>query len=190
MEKRLDGMHVAMLVSDDFEQVEMTEPRKALEAAGAQVELVSDREGHVQGMRHDEKADRFPVDRSLEEADPAGFDALVLPGGALNADELRMNPKAREFVRHMDGQGKPMAVICHAPWLLVSSRVLSGRRLTSWPTIQDDIRNAGGEWVDQEVVLEGNLLTSRGPKDLPAFNRAMVDLFGEHRQGKTGRRAA
>jgi protease I len=189
MDKRLDGMRVAMLVGDDFEQVEMTEPRKALEEAGAEVKLVAAKKEKVQGMAHDEKADVFSADLTLDRARPEEFDALMLPGGAINADELRMVEKARDLARRMDEAGKPLAVICHAPWLLVSSGLARGRKMTSWPTIQDDIRNAGGEWVDEEVVRDGNLVTSRGPKDLPAFNRAMIDLLAEYRE-KQGRRAA
>jgi protease I len=178
-EKQLTQMRVAILVSDDFEQVEMTEPKKALEAAGAKVTLVSPNPGQVTGMNHDTKADTFKVDLTLDRANPADFDAVMLPGGALNADFLRMVPKAQQFVKKIEGSGKPMAIICHAPWLLVSSGLVKGRKLTSYYTIQDDIRNAGGNWVDQEVVRDRNWVTSRSPKDLPAFNPAMVELFAE-----------
>ncbi len=132
-------------------------------------------------MNHDVKADSVKVDMTLDQANPDDFDAVMLPGGALNADAIRMEPKAREFVRRMQVAGKPFAVICHAPWLLVSSGLVRGRTLTSWPSIQDDIRNAGGNWVDQQVVEDGNWVTSRGPKDLPAFNPAMIRLFSEKR---------
>lgn len=175
----LQGMHVAILVDNDFEQVEMVEPKKAIEQAGAKVTLVSPVHGRVQGMNHDVKADTFPVDMSLDQAKPEDFDAVMLPGGALNADKLRMNPKAQEFVRKIDSAGKPIAVICHAPWLLVSAGIVKGRKLTSYYTIQDDIRNAGGQWLDQETVRDGNWISSRGPKDIPAFNREMVKLFSE-----------
>jgi protease I len=178
-EKKLNGMRVAIIVADDFEQVEFTEPKKALEQAGANVTVISSQPGQVQGMNHDVKADTFKVDMTLDQANPDNFDAVMLPGGALNADFLRVQPKAQEFVKRMQAAGKPFAVICHAPWLLVSSGLVKGRTLTSYYTIQDDIRNAGGNWVDQEMVRDGNLVTSRSPKDLPAFNPAMVELFAE-----------
>ncbi len=175
----LTGLRIAILVADDFEQVEMTEPRKAFEQAGAQITLISPKPGQVQGMNHDVKADTFPVDLTLDQARPEDYDALLLPGGALNADFIRMDEHARQFVRHFDQAGKPMAAICHAPWLLVSSGVARGRTLTSYYTIQDDIRNAGGNWVDQEFVHDRNLITSRSPKDIPAFNRAAIELFSQ-----------
>jgi len=176
---RLDGMRVAIILSDDFEQAEMTEPRKALEQVGATTVLISPKPGQVTGMNHDVKADSFPVDMTLDQAQPSDFDAVMLPGGALNADFLRLNPKAQDFVRQLDSSGKPMAIICHAPWLLVSAGLVKGRKLTSYHTIQDDIRNAGGNWVDQEMVRDHNWVTSRSPKDLGAFNPAMVSLFAE-----------
>ncbi len=177
--KRLDGMRVAIILSDDFEQAEMTEPRKALEQVGATTVLISPKPGQVTGMNHDVKADSFPVDMTLDQAQPSDFDAVMLPGGALNADFLRLNPQAQDFVRQFDMSGKPMAIICHAPWLLVSAGLVKGRKLTSYHTIQDDIRNAGGNWVDQEMVRDGNWVTSRSPKDLAVFNPAMVSLFAE-----------
>src|SRR5579885_714784 len=178
---RLDGMRVAIIVTDDFEQVEMTEPREALDQAGAKTVLISPKSGKVTGMNHDVKADSFDVEMSLDQANPNDFDAVMLPGGALNADALRVVPKAQEFMRRMDQSGKPMAIICHAPWVLVSAGLVRGRTLTSYHTIQDAIRNAGGNWVDQEVVHDNNLVTSRSPKDLPAFNREMIALFAERR---------
>lgn len=186
MQHSLNGLRVAMLVADDFEQDEMTEPKKALEHAGAQVTLISPKPGQVTGMKHDQKADSFKVDMMLDQANPHDFDAVMLPGGALNADSLRMQTRARDFVKQMDTVGKPMAVICHAPWLLVSSGLVKGRTLTSYYTIQDDIRNAGGNWVDQEMVRDRNLVTSRSPKDMPAFNSAMVALFAEYKKNKLG----
>ncbi|MBX5491370.1 MAG: type 1 glutamine amidotransferase [Chloroflexi bacterium] len=179
-ERQLTGMRVAILVTDDFEQVEMTEPRRALDEAGAQTVLVAPKAGHVQGMRHDEKADTFPVDRTLDQARPEDFDAVLLPGGALNADALRVVPAAQAFVRAMDRAGKPIAAICHAPWLLVSAGLVQGRTLTSYHTLQDDIRNAGGRWEDRAMVRDRNWVTSRQPNDLPAFNQAMLELFAEH----------
>ncbi len=177
----LRGVRVAIIVHDDFEQVEMTEPRNALDAAGAQTVLISPVPNEVHGMKHDVKADAFKVDQPIDQANPDDYDALMLPGGALNADALRVHRKAQDFVRSFDGLGKPMAVICHAPWLLVSAGVAKGRRLTSYHTIQDDIKNAGGQWLDREVVVDDNLVTSRQPSDIPAFNRAMIQLFAEAR---------
>ncbi|HEX2911350.1 MAG TPA: type 1 glutamine amidotransferase domain-containing protein [Chloroflexia bacterium] len=176
---QLNGMRVAVLVADDFEQVEMTEPRKALEQAGAKVTLISPKSGEVHGMNHDTKADTFKVDMTLDQANPNNFDAVLLPGGALNADFLRVNQKAQNFVQAFDQSGKPMAIICHAPWLLVSAGLVKGRTLTSYHTIQDDIRNAGGNWQDKEVVRDGNWVTSRQPTDIPAFNQAIIQLFQE-----------
>ncbi len=178
---KLNGMRVAILATEDFELVELTEPKKALEQAGATTKVFSPRPGTIQGMNHDVEAGSVNVDMTLDQANPDEFDAVMLPGGALNADDMRMQPKAREFVKRMQAAGKPFAVICHAPWLLVSSGLVRGRTLTSWPSIQDDIRNAGGNWVDQQVVGDGNWVTSRGPKDLPAFNPAMIRLFSENR---------
>ena len=180
-QNRLDGLRVAIILSDDFEQAEMTEPRKALEQAGATTILISPKPGQVTGMNHDVKADSFEIDMTLDQAQPDDFDAVMLPGGALNADFLRLNPKVQNFVKQIDSNSKPMAIICHAPWLLVSAGLVKGRKLTSYHTIQDDIRNAGGNWVDQEMVRDGNWVTSRSPKDLGAFNHAMVSLFAESR---------
>ncbi len=178
-QNKLNGCRVAIILSDDFEQAEMTEPRKALEQAGATTVLISPKPGQVTGVNHDTKADSFNVDMTLDQAQPGDFDAVMLPGGALNADFLRMNPKAQNFVRQFDSQGKPMAIICHAPWLLVSAGLVKGRTLTSYQTILDDIHNAGGNWVDQEMVRDRNWVTSRSPQDLGAFNPAMVSLFAE-----------
>lgn len=175
----LNGMRVAIVADTDFEQAELVEPKKALDQAGATTKIISPRPGTIQGMNHDVKADTFQVDLTLDQANPDDFDAVMLPGGALNADALRMEPKAREFVKRMQAAGKPFAVICHAPWLLVSSGLVKGRTLTSYYTIQDDIRNAGGNWVDQEVARDGNWVTSRSPKDLPAFNPAMIQIFAK-----------
>jgi len=175
----LDQMHIAILVTQDFEQSELTEPRTALEQAGAATTLIAPKPGKVQSMRHDEKADQFDVDLTLDEARPDAFDALLLPGGALNADALRMEPRAQDFVRRIDQAGKPIAVICHGPWLLVSAGLARGRTLTSYPTIQDDLRNAGATWVNREVVRDRNWVSSRQPADIPAFNREMLGLFAE-----------
>ncbi|HEX6551212.1 MAG TPA: type 1 glutamine amidotransferase domain-containing protein [Ktedonobacteraceae bacterium] len=173
----VQGMRVAILVTDDFEQVELTEPKKALDQAGATTKIIAPKPGQVQGVNHDVKADTFPVDMTLDQANPTDFDAVLLPGGALNADSLRMEPKAQDFVRQIDSSGRPIAVICHGPWLLVSAGLAKGRTLTSYYTIQDDIRNAGAKWVDQELVRDGNWVSSRSPKDIPAFNKGMTELF-------------
>ncbi len=174
----LDGMRVAILVDTDFEQSELTEPRKALEGAGAICKIISPRQ-EITGVRHDEKKDTFKVDITLDRANPAEFDAVLVPGGALNADSLRVNQKAQQFIKQIDSAGKPMAVICHGPWLLVSAGLAKGRSLTSYHTIQDDLRNAGAQWEDREVVVDRNLVTSRQPSDIPAFNREMIQLFAE-----------
>ncbi|MBV8729934.1 MAG: type 1 glutamine amidotransferase [Acidobacteriia bacterium] len=173
----LHQMRVAILATDGFEEVELTGPRQALQEAGAQFEVVSDHSGEIQGYQHHEKAGKIAVDRTLDEAKPSEYDALLLPGGALNADRMRALPNVKQFIYEMDRAGLPMAAICHAPWELISAGIVRGRTLTSWPTIQDDITNAGGRWEDREVVVDVNLVTSRGPKDLPAFNREMLTLF-------------
>lgn len=178
-EKNLEGVRVAILATNGVEQSELTEPRMALEQAGARTWLIAPQAGVVQAMRHNEEAEQFNVDLTFDEANPTHFDALLLPGGALNADTLRGEPKAKEFVRRMNDAGKPIAVICHGAWLLVSAGLTHGRTLTSYHTIEDDIRNAGGHWVDKEVVRDHNWVSSRQPSDLPAFNREMIALFGQ-----------
>jgi len=173
----LSGFRVAVLATDGFEEPELTEPVKALKAAGAEVTIVAPKQGEIQGFRHDTKSHKVKVDRTLDEAAPEDFDGVVLPGGALNADAMRMVPKVQSFLRQMQAAGKPFAAICHAPWELVSAGLVRGRMLTSYSTIQDDIRNAGGDWFDREVVVDDNWVTSRQPTDLPAFNREMLTLF-------------
>lgn len=173
----LPQLRVAIIAMDGFEESELVQPKAALERTGAKTEVISAKPGEIQGYKHHEKSVKVRVDRTLDDASPNDYDALVLPGGALNADEARVNSKVRQFIREMDRAGKPMAAICHAPWELISAEVVRGRRLTSWHTIQDDIRNAGGDWVDREVVVDQNLVTSRGPQDLPAFNREMLSLL-------------
>jgi len=177
----LNNKKVAILVAEMFEQVELTEPRKALENAGATTELVSLEEGEVQGFDHYDRGDALPVDRTVEEASPDDYDALLLPGGVGNPDNLRQDENAVAFVRGFFDRGKPVAAICHAPWTLVEAGVVRSRTLTSFPSIQTDIRNAGGNWVDEEVVVDGNLVTSRQPDDIPAFNEKMIELFAEAR---------
>lgn len=179
MSNELTGKHVAILLADGFEQVEMTAPRDALEKAGARTDLISPAKGKVQGWNHHDKADKFPVDVELGSADPAGYDALLLPGGVLNPDELRTHPEAVEFVKSFFRDGKPVAAICHGPWLLVEADVVRGRTLTSWPSIRTDLRNAGAQVVDREVVNDRGLVTSRKPDDIPAFNRTMIQVFSQ-----------
>jgi len=179
MDTTLNGMTIAILVTDGFEQSEFTEPRTALEQQGAVTKVISANRGKVQGFHHDEKGDQFDVDLAFGEASSQDFDAVLLPGGVMNGDQIRIIPEAQNFVREMDEQGKPIAAICHGGWLLVSSGLAEGRTMTSWPTLQDDIRNAGGNWVDQEVVVDGNLVTSRKPGDIPAFNAKLVDKLFE-----------
>lgn len=178
-EKLLHGMKVGILVTDDFEEAELVEPRKALDEAGAETLIIAPHDGTVQAFRHDAKAGSYKVDRKLGGVRVGDFDAVLLPGGALNADALRVDAKAQAFVKEIDHAGKPIAVICHGPWLLVSAGLVKGRRLTSYHTIQDDIRNAGGTWEDSETVRDRNWISSRSPKDLPTFNREMINLFSE-----------
>ena len=184
MAKNLNGKKVAILVADGFEQVEMTEPKKALEEAGAQTEIVSPVKGEVQGWNHFDKADKFTVDVPLDSADAQNYDALLLPGGVANPDQLRMNPAAVYFVKQFFEAGKPVAAICHGPWTLIEAEVVRGRTITSWPSLKTDLRNAGAKWVDQEVVTDGGLVTSRNPQDIPAFNRKMIEEFGEGRHDR------
>jgi protease I len=181
-DKPLEGRRVAILVSDLFEQAELTEPLRALREAGARVDIVSGAGPRVHGMQHDQRGDEFDVDVPLDQARPEDYDALVLPGGTFNADALRMVPQAQAFARAMQDADKPLGVICHGPWLLVSAGLVAGRTLTSWPSLQDDIRNAGGTWVDREVVVDGKWVSSRKPDDLPAFNRELVGAIAQARQ--------
>ncbi len=173
----LRGVRVAILATDGFEQTELTEPRQALDAAGADTEVVSPKDGKVRGWKMKEWGDEVEVDQSLDKADPKNYDALLLPGGVINADALRMQPQAVRFVKSFFDAGKPVAVICHAPWALIESGVVKGHRMTSWPSLKTDLTNAGAEWVDEEVVVDGKLVTSRKPDDIPAFNREIKRLF-------------
>ncbi len=179
MANKLDGKKVAILVASGFEQVEMTKPRAALEEAGAKVKIVSTKSGQIQGMNHADKGDEFEVDLTLDDADAKDFDALMIPGGLLNPDELRATPAATDFARAFFDEGKPVAAICHGPWVLIDAGVVSGRTLTSWPAIKTDVKNAGGTWVDEEVVVDNGLVTSRKPDDIPAFNKKMIEEFAE-----------
>lgn len=176
---QLKGKKVAILLTEGFEQPEMVEPRKALDAAGAKTVIVSPQSGQVKAWNHTDWGDKFPVDLSLDQARPEQFDALLLPGGVMNPDKLRMNPKAVQFVKAFFDAGKPVAAICHGPWLLVEAGVVRGRKLTSWPSLQTDIRNAGGTWEDADVITDHGLVTSRKPADIPAFNRKMIEEFAE-----------
>jgi protease I len=188
MTSELKGKRIAILVADGFEQVEMTEPKKALDEAGAETEIVSPAKGEVQGWNHQEKGERFKVDTDLNSADEDDYDALLLPGGVMNPDQLRTVPKAVEFVKSFFDEGKPVAAICHGPWLLVEAGVVRGRRATSWPSVRTDLINAGASWSDEEVVVDKGLVTSRKPDDIPAFTRRMIQEFSEH--GRTAQPAA
>jgi protease I len=184
---KLAGLRVAILATDGFEQSELIEPRKALDEAGAATEIVSPKDGHIRGWNHKEWGREVDVDQALQSADPKDYDALVLPGGVMNPDALRMNPAAVAFVKSFFEAGKAVAAICHGPWTVIEAGAARGHRMTSWPSLRTDIRNAGAEWVDEEVVVDGKLVTSRKPDDLPAFNRAIVELFVQSRTAASGR---
>ena len=177
----LRGTRVAILATDGVEQVELTEPRPALIDAGCDTVLVSPQQGSIKAWQHDHWGDELKVDLPLEQARADDFDALLLPGGVMNPDHLRQNKQAVQFVRQIADAGKPIAAICHGPWLLVEAGVVRGRTLTSWPSLQTDIRNAGGDWVDREVANDEGIVTSRKPDDIPAFNREMIKLFAQSR---------
>lgn len=179
MAEDLAGVHVAVLLTDGVEEPEFVKPKEALEKAGAQVTVISPNGGEIQAFQHHDKSKKYKADKSLDQVDPSEFDALLLPGGALNADALRVVAKAQQFAKAIDSAGKPIAVICHGPWLLVSSGLARGRNITSYHTIQDDLRNAGASWQDAEVLVDRNWVSSRKPDDLPAFNREMLKLFAE-----------
>jgi len=185
----LNGLKVAILVAEGFEQAELTEPRKALDQAGAATSVVSPAKGEVQGWKHFEKADKVKVDVPLEQANASEFDALLLPGGVANPDQLRTQPKAVAFVKAFFEARKPVAAICHGPWTLIEAGVVDGRTMTSWPSLQTDLRNAGANWVDQEVVVDNGLVSSRKPADIPAFNQKMIEEFAEGRHARQAPRA-
>jgi protease I len=174
MTDALKGCKVAVLAVDGFEQAELVEPQRALADAGATVHVISAKAGKIQGFKHVDKGDTVDVDTTFDNAKPDDYDAVVLPGGVVNGDAIRLLPQAQAFVKAADSAKKPIAVICHGTWLPVSAGIISGRTVTSWPSLQDDIRNAGGTWVDREVVEDGNLISSRKPDDLPAFNRTLI----------------
>lgn len=188
----LSGKRVAILATDGVEQVELTEPRQALLDAGGHPVVVSPKNGSIKGWQHDHWGDEIKVDLPLDQAKADDFDALMLPGGVMNPDHLRQNKQAVQFVRAFFDTGKPIAAICHGPWMLVEADAVRGRTLTSWPSLQTDIRNAGGDWVDREVVTDMGIVTSRKPDDIPAFNRKMIEEFGEgiHTGDRTRTRVA
>jgi protease I len=187
MAGKLDGRRVAIVATDGFEQVELTEPMKALREAGARVEIVSPKSGQIQGWKHFDHADMFKVDRTIDQASADDYDALMLPGGVANPDQLRMNDKVVQFIKDFVAAKKPIAAICHGPWPLIDAGAVRGRKVTSWPSLKTDLTNAGATWVDQEVVTDQGLVTSRNPGDIPAFNKKMIEEFAE---GIHQRRAA
>jgi protease I len=179
MPNELNGRRIAFIATDGVEQIELTEPWEAAKEAGATVELIAPQAGQIQGFNHRDTGDRFAVDRTFDESRPEDYDGLVIPGGVVNPDRLRMDRGAVAFVRAFFDAQKPVAAICHGPWMLVEADVLRGRTVTSWPSLKTDLRNAGADWVDQEVVVDRGLVTSRKPDDLPAFNRKMVEEIAE-----------
>ena len=188
MAEALKGKRIAVLVANGFEQVEMTEPRKALEEAGAKTDLISPEKEKVKGWQHTKWGDEFDVEKPLESANPADYDAILLPGGVMNPDKLRANEAAVRFVKSFVDSDKPIAAICHGPWTLIEAGATRGRQMTSWPSLKTDLKNAGASWVDREVVVDRGVVTSRKPDDIPAFNRKMIEEFaeGEHAQRKAG----
>jgi protease I len=179
MPQKINGIKVAILVADGFEQSEMTEPKKALEQAGAKTTIVSPVKGKVKGWKLKNWGDEFPVDKDLNQAKAEEFDALLLPGGVINPDTLRMNPAAVNFIKSFVKAQKPIAAICHGPWTLINAEAVKGKTVTSWPSIKEDLINAGAKWVDKEVARDNHLVTSRKPDDIPAFNAAIIELFAE-----------
>jgi protease I len=184
MADNLQAKSVAILATDGFEQAELLEPRKALEQAGAKTEVISPKEGKIRAWNLKDWGQEVAVDVPLKSADAGKYDALLLPGGVMNPDKLRMIPEAVQFVKQFFEQGKPVAAICHGPWMLVEADMVRGRTVTSWPSVKTDIRNAGGNWVDREVVSDGNLVTSRKPDDIPAFNERMIEVFSGRGAGR------
>jgi len=181
----LKGVRVAILVDNGFERVELTEPRKALDDAGAETKIISPQEKEVRAWESKEWGDKYPVEQKLDETQANNFDALLLPGGVMNPDHLRMNPQAVSFVKAFVDSGKPIAAICHGPWTLIEAGAVKGRKITSWPSLKTDLKNAGAEWTDQEVIVDRNLVSSRKPGDIPAFNREMIKLFGEKSKARS-----
>jgi protease I len=179
MDKTLEGCKVAILVMDGFEEAELMEPRQALSEAGAMVHVISNKPGQIQGFRHLERGSMVTVDATFDQVSPDDYDAVVLPGGVVNGDAIRTVPEAQAFVRALDTAHKPVAVICHGGWLPISAGIVKGHTMTSWPSLQDDLRNAGATWVDEEVVEDDNLITSRKPDDIPAFNRKIIERLAQ-----------
>ncbi len=177
MAAELKGRNIAVLATEGVEQVELTEPVKALKEAGAHVEVVSDKTNEIQAFKHHDKGSKLPVDRPLDKAKPENYDALVLPGGVINPDALRLIPQAIAFVRHFVNAKKPIAAICHGPWTLIDAGGVKGKTMTSWPSLKTDLTNAGAKWVDEQVLVDGDLVTSRKPDDIPAFNKKMIEVF-------------
>ena len=197
MANKLQGKTIAILATDGFEQAELTKPKKALEEAGARTQVISPNDKKIKGWDKKDWGEEVQVDVPLKSANPAQYDALLLPGGVMNPDHLRMNPDAVQFVKQFFEQSKPVAAICHGPWMLVEAGAAKGRTITSWPSLKTDIQNAGGTWVDKEVIVSNGVVTSRNPDDIPAFNREMIELFsrganasGANASGKTDRQAA
>jgi protease I len=182
MASNLKGKKIAILATDGFEQVELTEPRKALDAAGAETVLIAPKSGEIKGWKFKEWGDSIKVDKKLEDANPNDYDALVLPGGVMNPDHLRMEPAAVNFVRQFVSSGKTVAAICHGPWMLLEAGAVSGKTITSWPSIKTDLKNAGAKWVDQEVATDGQFITSRKPDDIPAFSRTIIEAVSQSSQ--------
>jgi len=188
--KNLSGKRVAILATDGVEEVELTEPRDALKEAGATAQVVSPKSGNIRTWQHDDWGNEIPVDIGLDQVSAEDFDALMLPGGVMNPDRLRADDRAVQFVRDFFAAGKPIAAICHAPWMLVEADIVRGRSVTSWPSLETDLRNAGADWVDREVVTDEGIVTSRKPSDIPAFNRKMIEEFAEGIHASRGARAA
>ena len=188
MANELQGKKIAFIATEGVEQAELTEPWKAVEKAGGQPELISIEDGEVQAWEHFDKGGSFKVDKTIEEAQPADYDGLVLPGGVANPDQLRTDENVVSFIRDFAASGKPIGVICHGPWTLIEAGVVQGRTITSWPSLQTDLRNAGANWVDQEVVVDAGLVSSRKPDDLPAFNAKIVEEFAEGRHADSAQK--
>jgi len=179
--EKLKGVKVAILVTDGFEQVELTEPRKALDDAGADTSIISPKRDVVRGWNFTDWGDNFAVDVALDKARPEDFDALLLPGGVTNPDRLRIEPKAVEFVKSFFSADKPVAAICHGPWTVIEAQAARGKRIAAWPSLKTDLSNAGAQWIDEEVVVDGKLVSSRKPDDIPAFNREIINVFSRAR---------
>jgi len=182
MAEKLKGKKIAILATDGFEQVELTNPKMVLEEAGASTEIISLKSGEIKGWNLKEWGDKVKVDKTLDQARPADYDALVLPGGVINPDHLRMEPKAVQFVKEFAQSGKPVAAICHGPWTLVEAGVVKGRKMTSWPSLKTDLKNAGANWVDEQAVVDGNFITSRKPDDIPAFSQKIIEMVADNKQ--------